>query len=98
MFDTNPTTETLLETSFTSTTSETLIDVETTTNVTIFGSHTDAGATNKDSTEDHDESVQIPPGMFDTNPISECVVETVVTKVARARPIKVKPTRSVVHS
>mmetsp|Transcript_26990 Transcript_26990/g.30248 ORF Transcript_26990/g.30248 Transcript_26990/m.30248 type:complete len:185 (+) Transcript_26990:4409-4963(+) len=38
MCGTNPTTETLLETPFTSTTSESLIDVETTTKVTIFPS------------------------------------------------------------
>ena len=91
MFDTNPTTETLLETSFTSTTSKRLIDVETTIKVTIFPSHMDAGAI-KDITEDYGERVQIPPGMFDTGPTPACVVETVTTKVARARPIKVKPT------
>ena len=66
--------------------------METTTKAIILGSHTDARATNKDSLEDYDERVQIPPGMFNTDPISECVVETVATKVARARPIKVKPT------
>ena len=92
MFDTNPTTETLLKTSLASTTSESLIDVETTTKVIILGSNTDAPATNKDSPDDYDECVQIPPGMFDTDPISECVVETVATKVANAISIKVKPT------
>ena len=58
MFDTNLTTETLLETSLTSTTSESPIDVETTTKVIILGSNTDARTTNdKDSTDDYDEIV-----------------------------------------
>mmetsp|Transcript_9082 Transcript_9082/g.8836 ORF Transcript_9082/g.8836 Transcript_9082/m.8836 type:complete len:81 (+) Transcript_9082:451-693(+) len=67
MFDTDPATETLLETSFNSTTSKRLIDVETTTKVNIFPSHTDLGAI-KDSTEDYGEHVQFPPGMFETGP------------------------------
>ena len=93
MFDTDPTTETLLETSLTSTTSESPINVETTTKVIILDSNTDARATNdKDSTDDYDESIQIPPGMFDTDPIFERVVATVATNVTSASPIKAKPT------
>ena len=92
MFDTNPTTEIVLETSAANTFSTSPIKKLTTTSTPPCISNTYTRLTNdKDNNDDNDEVVPIPSGIFDTEPISETVLETSATNVTRDSPIKVEP-------
>ena len=93
MFDTDPTTQKIIETSAAIATSTSPINKSTTTSTPPRISSTYTRITNdKDSNDGNDEVVPIPSGMFDTEPILEIVLKIVATNVASASPIKVKPT------
>ena len=93
MFDTDPTTEIVLETTAANATSTSLIKKSKTRSIPqcIFNKYTPF-ANENDSIDDIDEVVPIPSGMFNIDPISDIVVVTSATNVTRDSPIKVQPT------
>ena len=91
MFDTYPTTETVLETTAASAPSTSPIKNSKTKSIPHRTFNNKLFANDKDSTDD-DEIAKIPTGMFDTDPFSVIVVVQLVTSITRDSPIKVKPT------
>ena len=90
MFDTDPTTET--ETTAVSAPSTSLIKKLKTKSIPPSIINNTPFANDKDSTDDNNEIVKIPSGMFNTDPILDTAVVPSATNITRDSSIKVKST------